>query len=117
MQAINRIQNAMINANAGNRGAMGVDSANAHRAYLSLKPCDPFKVCDPSPVSKCPGQVSGSQVIQPIERVQRRSWLERLETDRLVYGASGSMWGPEGHHHQMPAMLWATLVLNRTLCG
>jgi hypothetical protein len=41
MQNINRIQNVTINASANIIDAMVVVGTNAHRAYLSLKPCDP----------------------------------------------------------------------------
>ena len=106
MQAINRIQNAMINANI--QGALVVDSANAHRAYHSFQPC--------VPVSKCPGQLPGSST----KRITRS--LERLNppvdrTGQMTSGPSGDMWRLESHHDQMPPAGWATLILNRAMRG
>jgi hypothetical protein len=111
MQAINRIQNAMINANAAVQGAMVVNGANAHRAYPSFKPCDT------SPVSKCPGTPSSSLTSQTVVLSQRRRGLGLPELGRLTTGPVGKMWRQDSHQHLMPATLWATLVVNRELCG
>ena len=111
MQAINRIQNAMINANAGIQGALVVDGANAHRAYPSFKPCDT------SPVSKCPGLGSGSSKMQTIERSPGRQSMQLKERGLLTTGPTVGKWRLQSHHNHLPATVWATLVLNRTLCG
>lgn len=108
MQTANRIQNAMINANAGIQGAMVVDSANAHRAYHSFKPC--------VPVSKCPGQLPGSSS-KRITRSRTRVNLSMDRTGQLTSGPSGDMWRLDSHHEQMPQMGWAMSVLNRVTRG
>jgi hypothetical protein len=111
MQAINRIQNAIIDANAVIQGALVVDSANAHRAYPSFTPCDT------TTVSKCPGKRSRSSMCPTRMRSQERLGLALKERGRLTYGPAGGMWRHDSHHNQMPATIWATLVLNRQLCG
>lgn len=110
MQAINRIQIATINANAGFQGALVVDGANAHRAYPSFSPCDS------SPVSKCPGLMPRSSSTT-IKRLQRRLGLELLERGHLTNGPTSGKWRLERHHNHMPATVWATLVLNPTARG
>ena len=111
MQAINRIQNAMINANAGIQGALVVDSANAHRAYPSFKPCDT------SPVSKCPVTRPSSLTSRTRMSSQERLGLALKETGHLTNGPAGSMWRLESPLHQMPATVWVTFVLNRQMRG
>ena len=104
MQAINRIQNAMINANAaGIQGALVVDSANAHRAYPSFKPCVP------SPVSKCPGKQPGSST-KRITRSLERVSLQVDGVGLLTSGPTGDMWRLNSLHDGMPPAGWATLV-------
>ena len=112
MQAINRIQNAMINANAaGIQGALVVDGANARRAYPSFKPCDMY------PVSKTPVPMSRSITPSPVVLESSRRWRTCLGTMHLTGSPAGSMWRHESHHMHLPATVWATLVLNRNLCG
>ncbi len=110
MQAINRIPHAMINANAGMQGALVVGIANAHRSYPSFQPCDT------SPVSKCPGKGSRTSKVQMTERSQRRTALALEKPELLTTGPVGRMWRLESHHDQMPAAIWAAVVLNRKLC-
>jgi hypothetical protein len=110
MQTINRIQNALINANAGIQGAMVVDSANAHRAYPSFEPCVP------APVSKCSGKpwvTSTKQITRSLERLS----LPVDRTSQLTSGSTGDMWRLHSLHDQMPPAGWATLVLNRVMRG
>ena len=109
MQAINRIQNAMINANANMQGALVVDGANAHRAYPSSKPCDT------SPVSKCPGLGSPS-FVKSTERSSERLSLTREERGLPTTGPVGRTWRFESRN-LLPATVWATLVVNRTMRG
>ncbi len=111
MQAINRIQNAMINANAGIQGALVVDGANAHRAYPSFVPCAT------SPVSKCPSRRSRSTSVKPVVRLQKRRGLTCGGRELLTSGPVGSMWRRHSHPMQMPATMWATFVLNRSISG
>lgn len=108
MQAINRIQNAMINANAAIQGAMVVNGANAHRAYPSFVPCDM------RPVSKCPGKRSSYLTVQTVTLPDSVTGLTSGLRERHTGGPVGRMWRPES---QMPATLWATFVLSRNLCG
>lgn len=110
MQAINRIQDAMINANADMQGAMVVVSANAHRAYRSYEPC--FT----RPVSKCPGTTSFLKLSTP-ERLLKRSEPTLTEVGAGTDGPTGRRWRLGSHHHQMPAMVWAMMVVNRQVCG
>ncbi len=112
MQAINRIQNAIINANAaGIQGALVVDGANARRAYPSFKPCDMY------PVSKSPVPMPSSVTPPHVVLESSRRWRTCLQTTHLTNGPAGGMWRHESHHLPLPATVWATLVLNRNLCG
>jgi len=111
MQAINSIQNAMINANAAAmQGALVVVSANAHRAY------DLYDTRD-TRVSKCPGKPSPSRKV-PSERVEVRSRRVLRELGLFTtHETAGTTWRRDSHHGTTPAAIWATLVLNCTLCG
>lgn len=109
MQAINRIQNALINANAGIQGALVVDSANAHRAYPSFEPCVSV------PVMKCSGRPAVGSTKQITRSLERLS-LQVDRTSPLTSGPSGDMWRLDSHD-QMPPAGWATLVLNRAMRG
>ena len=112
MQIINRIQNAMINANAAAmQGAMVAGNAIAHRDYPSFKPCD-LKL-----VSKC--SVTGTSTITPPTTTPvlgpvRPEVSERVSRD---HGRVGRGWRHEHRQLHLPATVWATLVLNRQLCG
>ena len=107
MQAINRIQNAAINANASIQGAIVVASANAHRAYTSFKPCEKY------PVSKCP---ETSWQTTTMDTMSSPHTVPSVDVVRSVRGSVRGMRQMQSSH-QMPGMLWATLVLNRQLCG
>ena len=111
MQAINRIQNAMINANANIQGAMVVTVASAHRDYHSFVPCDP------KPVSKCPGKRPSSSCTTTTTLSRGRLGLMRGGRGVLASGPVGRGWRMKSQPEQMPATLWATFVLNRNLCG
>lgn len=113
MQAINRIQNAMINANAaGIQGALVVDGANARRAYPSFKPCELY------PVSKSPVQMPSSVMPRHVVLESSRRWQTCIQTTHLTNGhAVRGTWRHDSHHLHLPATVWATLVLNRNLCG
>jgi hypothetical protein len=111
MQAINRIQNAIINANAGFSTGLVVDSANAHRAYPSNRPCDT------KPVSKCSEQMPMSLRGKMIERMQTRLHLANQEQGLLTAGLKPGKWRHDLRHDQMPAMVWATFVLSPTTSG
>lgn len=110
MQAINRIQNAMINANANMQGAMVVNSANAHRAYTSFKPCDPKRV------SKCPGQSPRPVAVSTVVPITGTG-LTPCGSGRLTGGSTGETWRRDYRDGQMPARLWAALVLSCHTCG
>lgn len=110
MQAINRIQNATINATACTQGATVVDGANAHRAYPSFVPCDM------NPVSKCPPKWSSYSSVKPVGLSKRRLGLSLEGRGRFLRGPAGEMWRRDRQHMQMPATIWATFVLNRN-CG
>ena len=111
MQAINRIQNATINANAtGILGATVVTGANAHRAYPSFKPCDL------SPVVKRP--VKRSRSLSPaVISTESSNGLGLCECGLLLNGPVGRSWQHDSHQQMMPPTLWATMVLNRRMCG
>jgi len=111
MQAINRIQNAMINANAGIQGGLVVDSANAHRAYPSFKPCDT------TPVSKCPGKRSSSSMSQARMRSPGRMSLALTERGQLTTGPVGTSWRLDRHQHVIPTTTRVTVVVNRHTGG
>ena len=110
MQAINGIQNAMINTNAGAQGGMVVDAASAHRTYLreerpvSMRPH--FGVFGSQ--SKTAGTVDSKQRTTP--DATGLGCGDDPQTTR-----SGSSWRLDNRH--LPEAAWAMLVLNRTLCG
>lgn len=105
MQAINSIQNAMINANANIQGALVVDSANAHRAYPSLVPCVSV------PVTKRPGKPTVTSTKQPTGSLRRPSLLVD-RTGMFTNGPSGGMWRLDRIYDRMPTAGWSTRVLN-----
>jgi hypothetical protein len=111
MQAINRIQNANINADAGFQAGMVVDSANAHRAIPFYRPCES------KPVSKCSGQMPMSLRTKMIERMQTRLRLTPKGSRHLTSGLKPGKWRNDNRHNQMPAMVWATFVLSPTTTG
>lgn len=110
MQAINGIQNAMINTNAAAQGRMVVDAASAHRTYRH----------DERPVSKRP--FPGVFVSKPSSDVASDSdccWQPDIavtgsETGTQTIGSSRT-WRLNNRH--LPEAAWAMLVLNRSLCG
>lgn len=106
MQAINRIQNAVINANAAVQAGAVVGSANAHRAYPSYKPCES------KPVSKCSISMSMS-----LRRKEMMRGLPRLSPTcqrpgTPTGGKQTGGWRHDFRHDQMPATVWATFVLS-----
>jgi len=107
MQAINRIQYATINANAGIQGALVFDSANAHRAYHSFKPCGT------NPVSKCPGKGPMSSMSQTRMRSLGRMRLELKELGRLTSSPAGSIWQLDRRRTQTRVTTRATVVVSR----
>jgi hypothetical protein len=116
MQATNRIQNAMINANAGFQAGMVVDSGNAHRVYLTNLPCDT------KPVSKCSRQMSMALRRKVMSRLSTRLPLKREEQGRLAITpvterVISGQWRHSHSHFQMPATVWATFVLNPATSG
>ena len=112
MQNISSIQNAQVNAIAAVQAVLVVDSANARRGYVSFKPCDK------SPVSKCPGESSETSTRITSESSLGQLSLTRGEgLGRLTSGPTGRAWWHDSHHMQMPATMWAAMVLNRQMCG
>ena len=111
MQVFNRIQNAIINAEAGFQAGMVVDSANAHRAILSYRPCEP------KPVSKCSGPMPMSLRTKMLERMKTRMRLSRQSHRHLTSGNKCGNWRDDNRHDQMPAMVWATFVLSPITTG
>lgn len=114
MQIINRIQNAMINANAAAmQGAMVAGNAIAHRDHQL------FKSCYLKPVSKCSVSVLGSSSSTPPTTTPSTGPVcpEQLDRFPREQGRPGRGWRHEQRQLQMPATVWATFVLNRQLCG
>jgi len=110
MQAINGIQNAIINAQAGFMTGAVVDSENAHRAYTFHQPCGL------KPVSQCSGSLSMSLRDKMIKRMQKRLSLVSEER-QLTNGLRPGKWRKDLRHDQMPAMVWATFVLSPVTSG
>ena len=108
MQNFNRNSNATINANVAIQGAMVVGSANAHRAI------PPYLPSDMRPVSKRPGTMPGSRMSTASERSQRYLSLTSPEQGYFATSPAGNSWRLDSQREQLPAILWATLVLNRT---
>ena len=111
MQAFNRIQNAIINANAAFEAGLVVGSANAHRAYPSSL------TCDSKPVPKCSGQMPMSFREKMIKRMQKRLHLTGQEQGPLTTGLQHGTWRNDLRQDQMPAVVWATFVLSPTTSG
>lgn len=109
MQAINGIQFATINTNAGFNGGMVVDAASAHRtAYLH----------DERPASKRPysgglrsqSKRDGAPGMQmPVQDAVTQDCQNDLLSTRTT------TWRLD--NRQLPEVAWAMLVLNRSLCG
>ena len=115
MQAINGIQNAMINTNAGAQGGMVVDAANAHRSYLrDVRPC----VVRPVSMHPSLGEFSSPSSSDGASDLKQKS---QSGTHGIVDGntprtmCSGRTWRSDSRH--LPEAVWAMLVLNRSLCG
>ena len=111
MQAFNRIQNVTINAIAGFQAGLVVDSVNAHRAYLSMTPCDLY------PVSKCPGLMPISSGAIPLMRSLERQRLSPEERAILVTPVGAGMWQSKRHNDQMPSKRWSTTGLKHITRG
>jgi hypothetical protein len=111
MQIINRIQNAVINANVAVQGALVVDSANAHRAYPSFEPCVMHRGSKRSVGS------TGLSTTQIRGRSLERLSLQTTETRLPGTEPAPGMWRVDRPHDRMPATAWATIVVNRALCG
>ena len=111
MQAINRIQNAIINANAGIQGALVVDSANAHRAYPSMTTCEMY------PVPKCPDPMSISSDAISLMRSLERQRLALKERGSLVNHLRAVLWQGKRHNDQMPSKRRSTLERSTNTCG
>lgn len=109
MQAINGIQIATINTNAGMNIGMVADAANAHRSYLLTE--------RPDFLRPEPRVVSSPSVSDPVVDLKQRSQQD-VGTDSGT--AAGSMcsnriWRFDNRH--LPGAAWAMLVLNPALCG
>ncbi len=109
MQAINGIQNAMINTNTGTQSGMVVDAANAHRSYLR----------DERPVSMRPdfgasrSQSSSGSAADLKQRLHDTNGIENGNDPQTM--CSGRPWRFDNRH--LPGAAWAMLVLSRSLCG
>lgn len=109
MQAINGIQNAMINTNAGAQGGMVVDAANAHRSYLRQE-----RLCDP--VSKRPdGVFSSTSTPDGTSDLKQRLQATGSDSGNTPALCSSRTWRFDNRH--LPGAAWAMLVLNRSMCG
>ena len=118
MQAINAIQNSMINANARVQSGMVVDAANGHRTYLPS--FTRSREC--GPVVKRPELGSTCSQLLPLDSSDSKQ-------DRLCRESTGQEHGTETHglrdgrtwrldaRHQLPNTAWAMLVLNRAMRG
>jgi len=112
MQAMNAIQNAMINTTTAAQAGMVATATNAHRSYLRLergvRPDSKrphFGVIGSHPLS----DMSDSKPGLPITD-------ETGGTDpQTVCCDQGSSWRSDSR--QLPGAAWAMLVLSRSLCG
>ncbi len=111
MQAFNRIQNATINAIVGFQAGLVVDSANAHRAYLSITTCDMY------PVPKCPDPMPMSSDAISLVRSLERQLLARKERGSLVNHLRAVLWQGKRHNDLMPSKHLSTPGLITTMCG
>jgi len=110
MQAINGIQNAMINTNAGAQSGMVVDAANAHRSYLRHE-----RPCEVRPVSK--QSLSGDAHFDAQGSGAPKQELPPNGTSGTCPQTMrrGRTWRFDSR--QLPEAAWAMLVLNRSMCG
>ena len=119
MQAINAIQNSMINANARMQRGLVVDAANGHRTYLPSFTCSR----DASPVVMRPDLVGSTcSPFSPLDtsdskqdRLRRESTGQEQGTE--THGSRGGRTWRLDARHQLPNTAWAMLVLNRSMCG
>jgi hypothetical protein len=116
MQAINAIQNSMINANARIQSGVVVGAANGHRAYL---PCF-TRSREAGPVVMRPELGSMCSQFSPLDASDSKQSRLRRDSSGQEQGAEtlglrdGRIWRLEADH-QLPSTAWAMLVLNRTL--
>ena len=116
MQAINAIQNSMINANARIQSGMVVDAANGHRAYLPSF----TRSREAGPVVKRPDLGSTCSQFSPLDSSDAKQGQMRRESTGLECGTEthglrgGRTWRLDARH-QLPNTAWAMLVLNRAL--
>ena len=111
MQALNRIQNATINAIVGFQAGLVVDSANAHRAYPSMTTCEMY------PVPKCPDPMPISSDVISLMRSLERQRLAFKVRGSLVSHLRAVLWQSKRHNDQMPSKRWSTRGLSATTCG
>jgi len=106
MQAMNAIQNAMINTTTAAQAGMVATATNAHRSYLRLE----------RGVRPHFG-VSGSHSLSEIG--DSKPGLPTDETSgtdpKTMCSDQGSSWRSDSR--QLPGAAWAMLVLSRSLCG
>lgn len=114
MQAINGIQNAMINTNTGTQSGMVVESANAHRTYLpNGRPCEvrPVSMQPDLGVSRSESFTDGAVDLK--QRLQDTNGIDSGNGPQTM--CSGRQWRIDNRH--LPEAAWAMLVLSRSLCG
>ena len=119
MQAINAIQNSMINANARIQSGMVVDAANGHRGYRSSlthsRGVSPVVQRPDLAGSTCssflPSDRSDSKPSQPC--CQSTGQEHATETGGMPEGRTWRL----DVRHQLPNTAWAMLVLNRSFSG
>lgn len=124
MQATTSILNAIINTEALAKSAMVVGAANAHRSYLA-----DFHFADVSAVVvSCSGDVScchsPTYSLKPMSVNSDDSMQGQFGFKQSAIGQATkthlprqSMRSWQERRHQLPSALWATLILNRALCG
>ncbi len=118
MQAINAIQNSMINANARMQSGLVVDAANGHRAYLPSF----TRSREAGPVVKRPDLGSTCSQFSPLGSSDSKQSPLRRESTGQEHGTAthglrgGRTWRLDARH-QLPDAAWAMLVLNRSISG
>lgn len=118
MQAINAIQNSMINASARVQSGLVVDAANGHRAYLPSFP----RSRERGPVVKRPDLGSTCSQFLPLDSSDSKQDRLCRESNGQEHGTEtlglrhGRTWRLDARH-QLPNTAWAMLVLNRAMRG
>lgn len=118
MQAINAIQNSIINANAAINAGLVVDAANGHRLYqASSKRSRGVKPFVMRPRFE---RTRSVRTFVDFDGSDMSHWCRTASTTEPSVESSSrlaSRWNRLDADHPLPGSAWAMLVLSQSLCG